>query len=123
MQRGGFSINSKHCVLSVNWMWSKTISSWRYWRGEGREIGNFIQSNYLITTLSLTHHFLFQGKDVVVEEFVQFLVGVVDAELLEGIHCEILESKNVEHAQEPVSKKKNSVIIGANFTRTCETRT
>lgn len=47
-----------------------------------------------------THHFLLQGEYVVVEEFVQFLVCVIYAELLKGIHGKILKAKDVEHAQE-----------------------
>ena len=29
-----------------------------------------------------SHNLLFQGKDVMIEELVQFLIGVVDAQLL-----------------------------------------
>ena len=40
---------------------------------------------------------LLQGKDVVVEELVQLLVGEVDAQLLERVDGEILKAKNVQN--------------------------
>ena len=36
-----------------------------------------------------------------VEELVQLLVGVVDAQLLEGVPLKVLESKDVQDADEP----------------------
>jgi hypothetical protein len=49
--------------------------------------------------ISTTHDFLLQREDVVVEELVQLFVRVVDAQLLERVAHEILETENVEHAQ------------------------
>ena len=46
---------------------------------------------------------LFQGKHVVIEEAVQFLVGVVDAQLFEWIATKVLKAKDVQNAQETVS--------------------
>jgi hypothetical protein len=43
---------------------------------------------------------LLEPKDVLVEVGLELLVGVVDAELLEGVHFEVLKSKDVEHADE-----------------------
>lgn len=47
-----------------------------------------------------TYNFLFQRKHVVIEEFMQFLVGVVDAQLLKRIDSEILETEYIENAEE-----------------------
>ena len=43
---------------------------------------------------------LFEGEHVVVEELLQLLVGVVDAQLLERVVLEDLETGNVEHTNE-----------------------
>lgn len=49
--------------------------------------------------LQIAHNLLFERKHVVVEEHVEFLVGVVDAELLERVGAEVLEAEYVEHAE------------------------
>ncbi len=36
-----------------------------------------------------------------IEEFVQFFVGVVDAQLLERVNGKIFETENIQNAQEP----------------------
>jgi hypothetical protein len=46
------------------------------------------------------YRFLFEREDVVVEELVQLLVGVVDAQLLERVLLEVLEPEDVEDADE-----------------------
>lgn len=48
-----------------------------------------------------TYNFLFQSEDIVVEKLVQLFVGVVDAELLEGVDRKVLEAEYIENAQEP----------------------
>jgi len=45
-----------------------------------------------------TYDFLFQRENIVVEKFVQFLVGVVDAQLFKRVDTEIFESEYVENA-------------------------
>lgn len=35
-----------------------------------------------------------------VEKFVQLFVGVIDAQLLEGVRCKVFETEYVEDAQE-----------------------
>lgn len=42
-----------------------------------------------------TYDFLFQREHVMIKEFMQFLVGIVDAELLERIDGKVLESENI----------------------------
>lgn len=41
---------------------------------------------------------LLQFENVLYEELLQILVGIVDAELLETVVIEVLETKNVEHS-------------------------
>ena len=41
---------------------------------------------------------LFQGKDMLIEVFLELLVGKIYVELFKSVHFEILESKNVEHS-------------------------
>ena len=48
----------------------------------------------------MPHRLLLQGEDVVIEEGVQLLVRVVDAELLERVLAEVLEAEDVEHSEE-----------------------
>lgn len=52
------------------------------------------------TSFSHTYDFLFERKHVVIEEFMQFLVRIVDAQLFERIHVEILETEYIENAEE-----------------------
>ena len=47
-----------------------------------------------------SYRFLLDGEDVVIEELVELLVRVVDAELLEGISLEVFEPKNVQNTDE-----------------------
>lgn len=49
--------------------------------------------------MEVTHDVLFQCEDVVIEELVQFLVRIVDAQLFERVDIEIFETENVQHAQ------------------------
>jgi hypothetical protein len=42
---------------------------------------------------------LLQGEHVLIEKSVQFFIRVVDAQLLEGIYDEILESENVQYSE------------------------
>lgn len=46
--------------------------------------------------------FLFLHEHVVVEELLQPLVGVVDAELLKGVDGEDLKTGNIKHTDEEV---------------------
>ena len=46
------------------------------------------------------YRFLFQSEDVVIKEFVQLFVGVIDAELLKRIGKKILETENVQNSDE-----------------------
>ena len=39
-------------------------------------------------------------EDVVIEEHVQFFVGVVDAQLLEGVRVEVFETEDVQDTDE-----------------------
>ena len=48
---------------------------------------------------------LLQDKHVVVEELLQLLVGVVDAQLLEGVELENFETGNIEQPNEIVSRQ------------------
>lgn len=48
-----------------------------------------------------TYDLLFEREHVMIEELVQFLVRVVDAQLFERVDGEILETEYVEHAEEP----------------------
>ena len=48
----------------------------------------------------LTHRFLLQSEHVMVKELVKLLVGVVDAQLLEGVGLEVLEAENVQNPDE-----------------------
>ena len=41
-------------------------------------------------------------KHVVVEELLQTFIGIVDAELLKGIHCEDLKTSNVKYPNEEI---------------------
>lgn len=44
-----------------------------------------------------TYDFLFQRENVMVEELVQLLVSVVDAQLFERVDAEIFKTEYVEH--------------------------
>ena len=46
---------------------------------------------------------LLQSEDVVIEEAVQLLVGVVDAQLLERVAAEVFEAEDVEDAEEALA--------------------
>lgn len=46
-----------------------------------------------------TYDFLLEGEDVVIEEFVEFFIGVVDTKLLERVCGEIFKTENIQHAQ------------------------
>jgi hypothetical protein len=41
---------------------------------------------------------LLEGKDVLIEVLLEFLVGKINVELFKSIHFEILESENVEYS-------------------------
>lgn len=43
-----------------------------------------------------TYDFLFQRENIMVEKFVQLLVGVVDAQLFKRVDTEIFKSEYVE---------------------------
>ena len=47
-----------------------------------------------------SYRFLLDGEDVVIEELVELLVRIVDAELLEGIRLEVFEAENVQYPDE-----------------------
>lgn len=49
--------------------------------------------------LSVTHDLLFQRKNVIIEEHMQFFIRVVDAELFQRVGREVFEAKNVQHAK------------------------
>lgn len=51
------------------------------------------------TIEACTHDFLFECEDVIIEEHVQLLVRVIDAELLERVGREVLEAEYVEYAE------------------------
>lgn len=55
--------------------------------------------------------FLFVLQDVVVEELLELLIAVVDAELLERVHCEVLETGNVEHADVEVGGLEGDALV------------
>lgn len=55
----------------------------------------------MYTRLKKTHNFLFQSEDIIIEEHVQLLVGVIDAELFERVGGEVLKAEDVEHAERP----------------------
>lgn len=42
-----------------------------------------------------TYDFLFQCEHVMIKEFVQFLVGIVDAQLLERVDGKVLKPENI----------------------------
>lgn len=46
---------------------------------------------------------LFQGEHVVVEEAVQLLISVVNAQLLERVATEVLETENVQNTEEALA--------------------
>lgn len=104
MQRGGFSISSKHCVLSVNWMCENFISSCLYCATQSERKNVYFIILFITSCrrrpIFHTYNFLFQREYIVIEKFMQFLVGVVDAQLLERIDSEILETEYIEHAEE-----------------------
>lgn len=50
------------------------------------------------TTHFHTYNFLFQREYVMIEEFVQFLIRIVDAQLLKRIDGKILETEYIKHA-------------------------
>ena len=51
-------------------------------------------------TASLAVLMLFQGENVLVEVFLELLVGKVDVELLKPIHFKIFKPKNIENTNE-----------------------
>ena len=54
----------------------------------------------------MSNNFLLQGEDVVVEELVQLLVRVVDAQLLKTVHPKVFEPKDVQNSQKSVREQK-----------------
>ena len=50
--------------------------------------------------ISVSYRLLLQSEDVMVEELVELLVGVVDAELLERVGLEVFEAEDVQDADE-----------------------
>ena len=44
----------------------------------------------------LTYNFLLQSKDVVIEEFMKFLIRIVDAKLLERVRSEIFKPEDIQ---------------------------
>lgn len=50
--------------------------------------------------------YLLELKDVLVDVILQFLIGVVDAQLLKAICLEVLESKHVQDADGQTLKTK-----------------
>ena len=43
---------------------------------------------------------MFKREDIMIEEFVQLFVGVIDAKLLEGVAFKIFESKDIQNPNE-----------------------
>lgn len=85
-----FSIRSKHSPLSIQWMSTQTKPSLQSRRSvmatglepAGQEpAGRDVSDLHLLVVLELL-----QGENVLVEIFLQLLVGVVDVELLEAVH-------------------------------------
>lgn len=46
-----------------------------------------------------THDFLLECKHVIIEEHVQFLVSVVDAQLFQGVRGEVLKAEDIQHPE------------------------
>lgn len=59
---------------------------------------NVTQSTRAIESKFYTHNFLLQREHVMIEKFVQFFVGVINAQLFERIHGEIFETEDVQNA-------------------------
>lgn len=53
------------------------------------------------TSKKKAYDFLFQRKHIMIEEFVQFFVGIIDAKLFKRIDGKIFEAENVQNAKEP----------------------
>lgn len=70
-------MSSRHKVLSVKLMCEYLIPSSSYYIA--------IAVHKIPLTATTTHNFLFQMKHIVIEEFVEFFICEVDAELLKGV--------------------------------------
>lgn len=62
-----------------------------------------------------TYNFLFQGKNIMVEEFVQFFIGVINAQLFKRIEMEVFKPKNIQNAYR--EKKQSFILIHESATR------
>lgn len=56
------------------------------------------------------HTHLFKLKDVLIDVILQFLVAVVDAQLLKGVFLEVLESKHVQDTNGQTLKTANTTF-------------
>lgn len=55
------------------------------------------------------YNFLFQRKHIVIKEFVQFLICIVDAKLLERVDGKIFKTENVQNAQESKNREREKI--------------
>lgn len=53
-----------------------------------------------------TYYFLFESKDVMIEELVQLFICVIDAQLLKGVDSKVLKPKNVQNSQKPAREEQ-----------------
>lgn len=56
---------------------------------------------------NIKHTHLFKLKDVLIDVILQFLIAVVDAQLLKGVFLEVLESKHVQDTNGQALKTAN----------------
>lgn len=56
---------------------------------------------------NIKHTHLFKLKDVLIDVILQFLIAVVDAQLLKGVFLEVLESKHVKDTNGQALKTAN----------------
>lgn len=63
-------------------------------RGDNRIFNLNSKQGQRVENIKHTH--LFKLKDVLIDVILQFLIAVVDAQLLKGVFLEVLESKHVQ---------------------------
>lgn len=56
---------------------------------------------------NIKHTHLFKLKDVLIDVILQFLIAVVDAQLLKGVFLEVLKSKHVQDTNGQALKTAN----------------
>ncbi len=74
---------------------AKSYDSEKAWSSINHSIPSAVECRACIKTLCLGWVFL---EDVLNEELLKVLIGVVDTELFETVRLEIFESENVQHS-------------------------